>query len=125
MASTSAFRAVSFHPPTWFAHQARLVPQPSNVWCRADGSTLHSVLPATAVVRPPGGAGPPPLERLVPRRRVALAQRRPPPRGDRGAGPRRAAGAAGRPSVAAEPARARGGILRPGAAGRVGARLRR
>ena len=52
IASTTALRAVALHPPTWFAHQQRLVPHPSNVWRRAAGSILTSVAPGAGVTGP-------------------------------------------------------------------------
>ena len=69
-----ALRLAALQPPTWFAHQQRLVPQPSNVWWRTAGLTLTSVVPGAAVTV--GRAPPAPLPPLAPPDRAAAATRR-------------------------------------------------
>ena len=86
MASTTALRPVAPHPPTWLAHQQRLVPQPSNVCRRAAGSILTSVAPGAGVTVPFGTsvaasrAPPPPAPPRRPPLRRAPRARRPAPR---------------------------------------------
>src|SRR5690606_2019949 len=58
-ASTTASRAASPQPPTWFAPQHTLVPQPSNDRCRTRGSTFTSTVPASAVTVGRGSSVPP------------------------------------------------------------------
>src|SRR6266498_3856657 len=65
-ASTTASRPVALQPPTWLAHQQRLVPQPSKVWRRTAVLTLISVVPGAAVTV--GRAPPVPLTPLAPPR---------------------------------------------------------
>src|SRR5512138_2144041 len=70
MRSRNCSRLLLDQPPIWYAHHARLQPQPSKVWYLVATSTLTSVAPAAATtfglppapMLPPPPAPPPPLD---------------------------------------------------------------